>query len=257
MTNRHFVSSMETLNDFPGMYVITPGTYGSTHQFASDKKVFGRYSHKAWILGANDVNNDSTSGYLPHRGYPTVQFQTTSGGVFNTPCMVTLWVYLDISLSARGTGHIDDWFSFETFTTDPTNNWSRTITINVNPDGYVRLVHVPGQNDQTYIYQATSATDPSGSLLYPMRQWVRLDAYLDFSPTGGYAKVWQNKQLVSYASVVDVNGTLAQAHFGLYASAAVASGTVWNDELRIVEVANEVSAMQWLHDDLPVIPTGH
>ena len=67
-------------------------------------------------------------------------------------------------------------------------------------------------------------------------------------PTNGYAKVWLNKQLVSHATVEGGHGKLEQAHFGLYASAALDSGVIYNDKLRIVEVSNEQEATNLLND---------
>jgi len=42
--------------------------------------------------------------------------------------------------------------------------------------------------------------------------------------------------LVSHAKVDGGKGTLAQAHFGLYASAAIASGVILNDALSMTEI---------------------
>jgi len=103
------------------------------------------------------------------------------------------------------------------------------------------LVHVPNQGQQAYIYQVA---DPS--LKYPYKEWVQIDVYLDFSQTSGYAKVWQNGVLVSHARVEGGQYTLAQAHFGLYAAAAVPSGTVYNDKLSIREVVDEQAALDIL-----------
>ena len=140
-----------------------------------------------------------------------------------------------MNLVDKPSGSIDDWFSFATLSSDSSDNWSRTVLVNITPDGYVRLVHVPHQGEQTYISQ----TD---SLKFPYNQWVRLDILIDFNAAKGYAKVWQNSTLVSYAKVEGGAGLLAQAHFGLYASAAIASGTVYNDKLRIKEVKDEDEA---------------
>ncbi len=52
----------------------------------------------------------------------------------------------------------------------------------------------------------------------------------------GYAKVWQDRQLVSHAQVQGANGLLAQAHFGLYAAPSISNLTVYNDDLTIREI---------------------
>lgn len=41
-------------------------------------------------------------------------------------------------------------------------------------------------------------------------------------------------------------GRLSQAHFGLYASAAINEGIVYNDELTIREIADENAAMLYI-----------
>ena len=238
---RTFETSFEALADFDGFYIVPPGEYASSHELSSENVQQGSYAHKAWIVAARASTNDGPE-YLPHRAYPTIQLQKTTDGIYRTPCLVSLWANLDISLVDRPAGSIDDWFSFVTLTPDSSDNWSRTVLVNIGPDGYARLMHVPRQGEQAYIYQASLATDPGGALKYPYREWVRLDVYIDFGAAGGYAKVWQNGDLVSHAAVEGGQGGLAQAHFGLYASAAISSGTIYNDRLRIMEVADEAEA---------------
>ena len=127
---------------------------------------------------------------------------------------------------------------------DNSNNWSRTVLVNITPDGYIRLVHVPNQGEQKYLFQVDSVMDPNGSLKYPYREWVKIDVYLDFSKLNGYAKVWQNGVLISHADVKGGHGLLEQAHFGLYAAASISKGVIYNDDLIIQEVENENIAME-------------
>ncbi|WP_244245333.1 hypothetical protein [Leptospira kemamanensis] len=51
------------------------------------------------------------------------------------------------------------------------------------------------------------------------------------------AKVWVDSTLVSTANVSGGCGVLEQAHFGLYASPTLSSGSIYNDDLRIQEVS--------------------
>ena len=239
---RSFETSFETETDFQNFYIVTPGDYDSFHELSAENVYSGSLAHKAWILKARADNNDGIV-YLPHRAYPAIQLQKTENGIFRTPTLVTIWVNLDINLVDYPSGSIDDWFSFITVSPDASDNWARTVVINLTPDGYIKLVHVPNQSEQQRIYQADSSNDPSGALLFPQNEWVRLDLLIDFDPFGGYAKVWQNGTLVSYAKVNGGNSGLAQAHFGLYAAAAVPSGVIYNDDLRIKEVADEDEAI--------------
>jgi hypothetical protein len=247
---RSFETSFESLSDFYGFYIVPPGDYASSHELSSDLVRTGQYAHKAWILAPRAGNNDGLK-YLPHRAYPTVQFQKTPDGIYRTPCLVTLWVNLDMALVDMPAGSIDDWFSFATLTPDSSDSWSRTVCVNIAVDGYVRLVHVPSQGEQKYIYQVDPSNDPTGVLLFPYRQWVRLDIYIDYDKSNGYAKVWQNGMLISHALVKGGVGGLAQAHFGLYASAAIPSGTIYNDDLRIKEVSGEAEAMSLIEAPYP------
>jgi hypothetical protein len=108
-------------------------------------------------------------------------------------------------------------------------------------------VHVPLQGQQQRLFQVDSLLDPTGSLLFSQKSWVRIDILINFDPTTGYAKVWQNGKLISHAKVQGGNGTLAQAHFGLYAAAAIPSGIIYNDKLRIKEIAGESAAISLIN----------
>ena len=55
----------------------------------------------------------------------------------------------------------------------------------------------------------------------------------------GYAKVWQNGQLVSHAKIRETKNRLSQAHFGMYCSPQLTSGVVYNDDLSIKMVNEE------------------
>jgi hypothetical protein len=242
---RVFQSSFESTTDFAGFYIVPPGDYGSSHALSQEQVQAGEWSHKAWILKARAADNDGLA-YLPHRAYPTVQLHKSAAGGFVTPCLVTLRVWLDIALQDRPAGRIDDWFSFITLSLDRSDLWSRTVLANIAPEGYLRLVHVPDQGKQEHLFQAGPANDPAGSLAFPYRRWVRIDLYIDFSPAGGAAKLWQDGKLVSQARVNGGGGVLEQAHFGLYASAALGAGVVYNDGLVIREVRDEAEALALL-----------
>jgi hypothetical protein len=204
--HRVFSTSFEEIKDFANFYIVPPGDHGSDHSLSDDRVYSGNYSHKAVIVVPNDSDNDSQD-YKPHRAYPTVQFQKTEEGVFQTPVLVTLWVWLDINLEFRD--GIDDWFSFATLSPDTSDEWSRTVVVNLTTDGFVRLVHIPNQGEQIHLFQMDSAGE---NVSFPLKTWTRLDVFIDFSKSNGYAKVWQNGALVSHALVNGGNGSLAQAH---------------------------------------------
>jgi hypothetical protein len=227
---RIFTSSFESVVDFDGFYLSPQGHLGTSYHELSDSIVHsGTYSHKAWITGANDASTQSTNNN--HRGYPTIQLQKTTDGSFYSPCYITFWVWLDIDLQASTNGGEDDWFSFATFTDDKSDNWDRTVLVNLSHDGFVHLQHVPKQGDQEYIFQTST-------LEFPQQEWVELKIYLDFT-NDGYAKVWQNGELVSHAEVKKTKNRLSQAHFGMYCPPQITSGVVYNDDLTIEMVDGE------------------
>ena len=227
---KEFKSSFESINDFSGFYITPQGHLGTTfHELTDSMAHSGSFSHKAWIDGVNPPSTLNTNNN--HRGYPTIQLQNTTQGTFNTPCYIKLWVWLNMEIHASTSGEEDDWFSFATFTDDESDNWERTVLVNLNSDGLVHLQHTTGQGQQTNIFQSTSFT-------FPQKEWVELNIYLDFRENG-YAKVWQNGQLVSHAEIGNISNKLSQAHFGLYCSPQLISGTVYNDDLVITEVDEE------------------
>jgi len=227
--HRTFTSSFESVEDFHGFYIV-PQAYKNTswHNQSTEVVHSGTFSHKGWVHGANPPSSIFRNNN--HRGYPTIQFQKTAGGVFKTPVDVVFWVWLDMELKPRAGEN--EWFSFATFTNDTTDAWKRTVLVNLSWDGFVHLMHVPEQGQQERFFQTRE-------IKFPQRQWVKLRVYLDFRSDGGYAKVWQDDVLVSHARVNNMGGRLAQAHFGLYAPPSITSGVIYNDDLVIREVDGE------------------
>jgi len=244
---RSFESSFESSDDFRGFSIVRAEDFDCAQELASKMVLQGGFSHKAWIFKARAEDNDGWI-YRPHRAYPTIQLHKTPGGSFRTPCLISLWVNLDMPLKQKSKGKINDWFSFATLSCDESDRWNRCVLVNITNDGgpcsgYIHLVHVPKHGEQIHLFQAGNDNDPKGELRFPFNQWVRLDILIDFDGRNGYAKVWQNVILVSYAKVEGGKGTLAQTHFGLYASAAIPFGSIFNDKLRIKEILNEVEAI--------------
>jgi hypothetical protein len=227
---REFTTSFEQVSDFDGFYLTPQNHKGTSFHELSDSIVHsGTYAHHAWFVGANSPSTNSENNN--HRGYPTIQLQNTDEGSFYSPCYITFWVWLDIDLQASTTGGEDDWYSFATFTDDESNDWSRTVLVNLSADGFVHLQHVPKQDKQEHIFQTTD-------LPFPQKEWVEIKIFLDLS-NDGYAKVWQNGSLVSHAEVKKTKNRLAQAHFGMYCSPQLTAGEVYNDDLTIEMVDKE------------------
>lgn len=226
---RTFATSFESVADFSGFYIVPQRHMGTSwHEQSRERVQSGMFSHKAWIRGANPPSSMFKNNN--HRAYPTIQFQKTPAGVFKGPFEVEFRVWLDMPLKARKGEN--EWVSLATLTDDPTDGWRRTVLVNLSHDGLLHLMHVPRQGTHEYLYQNTS-------MKFPQRQWVHVRVFLDNRATGGYAKVWQDGVLVSHAGVNGMNGTLAQAHFGLYAAPSITQGIVFNDDLVIREVDGE------------------
>jgi hypothetical protein len=171
-------------------------------------------------------------------------------GAFVGPVLLSLDIHLDMTLYERA--GVDDWLSLVTLTNDPSDNWARTVLVNLTEDGYLRLVHVPVQGAQTHTYQMNSSLDPTRRYRGPQKTWFRLDVYWDTTPVTGKAIVWQDGVRVSEAPVTDGNGTLTQLHCGLYCAAMVDHGYVYNDKLRIMEVSGQAEAESLLGVDYVV-----
>ncbi|QFR38849.1 polysaccharide lyase [Candidatus Gracilibacteria bacterium 28_42_T64] len=225
-----FSTSFESVDDFKGFY-ITPQSYKNTtfHELSESIVHSGKFSHKAWIKGENPTSTTMTNNN--HRGYPTIQFNKTEGGILESPVYVTFWVWLDMDLNTSHDGGENDWFSFATFTDDESDRWKRTVLVNLSHDGFVHLMHTTDRGEKEYIFQTSS-------IKFPQKEWVELKVYLDFSDNS-YAKVWQNGELVSHANIGNIKNRLAQAHFGMYSPPKMTSGIVYNDDLKIEMVDGE------------------
>ena len=216
---RSFNSSFESVNDFSGFYITPQNTTNSSHELSTEHIHSGTYAHKGWIYGVNDPSTVNINNN--HRAYPTIQLYKSSGGAFKTPSLIEFWVWLDVKLT---TGQ---WFSFATLDHTTSDVWD-AVLINLSDQGFVHLMHVPlvGQGIRKF---------QTSTIKFPFQTWVKLSIEIHFDPTNGYAKVWQNDELVSYAEVKRGNGFLTQAHFGLYGPPDLSSGTIYNDDLVIKE----------------------
>lgn len=274
-----FESSFESATDFryffldespPGAVMddYVDATYLQQNNVPTTPR-HGQRVHGAAILSDIDQNLDGVCSICPvkgsnlcgirHRAYPTMQFQNLSGGpaTFTKPTLVTLWVYLNFNLGPSvhygeelvehgqgvhrwGWNDDADWFSFATFSPDQSSAWNQVIALSIDPDGKISVGQsIVGQNGIV-----TTNTHPNPTVLFPKSQWVRLDIYLNQAASAAQrkVKVWQNGVLVNESNVPLIANTIKQAHFGLYASAKVASGYSLNDRLRMMEVSGDTEA---------------
>ena len=201
---------------------VTPQSATTRHERWQHIVHSGEWAHTGWLTGEAPAVPERDGPN--HRGYPTAQFAKAGAEPCPSPCVFDMWVWLDVEL---GKGQ---WFSLATLALDPSDRWSRVITVNVGAEGWLHLGHVP----VTGAAQRDFQTD----VPFPMRQWVRVTTYLDARP-GGVAAVWQDGALASAAGIDGVPGGLvSQAHFGLYAPPALLTGRVVNDDLTVWTVAD-------------------
>jgi len=218
---RIYQTSFESINDFAGFYIVPQDAKPTaSHDQSRERVRSGKYSHKGWVMGANKASTRFINNN--HRGYPTIQLYKLPGGAFRTPAKVEFWVWLDMDLK-KG-----EWFSFATLDHTTRESWD-PVLVNLSDDGFVHLMHVPTNGKGIRDFQTRK-------IKFPQRKWVKLSIEVHFDKKNGYAKVWQNGQLVSAAQLRTGNGLLTQAHFGLYAPPSIISGVIYNDDLKITEL---------------------
>lgn len=216
-----YQTSFESVADFSGFYISPQDHMNSaSHDQSSQQVRSGQFSHMGWVTAPNPASSRGVNNN--HRGYPTIQMYKREDGAFRTPALVELWVWLDMDLK-RG-----EWFSFATLDHTTSNRWD-SVLVNLSDEGFVHLMHVPTNGQGVHTFQTSR-------IKFPFRQWVKLSMEIHFDRENGYAKVWQDGQLVSAANVRKGNGYFTQAHFGLYAPPSVSSGVIFNDDLKITEL---------------------
>jgi hypothetical protein len=212
-----YETSFEQDADLQGFYV-TPQSALTRHEVRSDAAHSGSRGHAAWLTGLS--GSEPVDG-PNHRGYPTIQLQRRPVGTCVTPCLVQFWARLDDVQLVRG-----EWFSLATFSADPSDSWSRVVTVNVGWEGWLHLFHVPDPGRGDWTFQRTD-------LPFPQGRWVRITTWLDLDPDHGAAAVWQDGVLVSAAHVRGGDGSLDQMHFGLYAPPSLTRSSVLNDDIAV------------------------
>lgn len=230
--NRSFSTSFESISEFNNYYIVPPNYQNAASQELSSSQVHsGSSAHHAWIYAKGP--DCPFWENCNHRAYPTIQLHKDATAGYHGIIFIEFWVYSTIQVSDG------QWISLATFSADSSDRWSRTVLVNVgkinqSQDSYLHLKHVPNQGENSWIYQTSAEQNP---LPFPNNQWVKVSTCLNLDPVNGSAKVWQDDTLVSSARVSGGCGVLEQAHYGLYASPSISSGSIYNDDLTIKEVA--------------------
>lgn len=245
-------------------YVIIYGdsAYGTAIGLTSSPRHNGDSAFISFVLRQNCPDNQPDSCYLvrhPHRSYVNGTFRgfaigTTNivGSMMECPCWFQTWYYLaNMPLHSHGPGLINDWFSPLTITQDTTDNGDSVVTVGIDSLGYAYLEHVPLQGQQIHTYQLGPTNDPSGAHRALQGQWHLLQVFYDTRVTHT-AIAWIDGVKHSAANVTGRVLGVAHFHFGMYASPAVATGTLGNDET----VVDQVESLEDGISRFMAVPTG-
>ncbi|MBI5477461.1 MAG: hypothetical protein HY906_01320 [Deltaproteobacteria bacterium] len=161
----------------------------------------GDHAYKGWLLAAQA---DS------HRAYPVLHTDVPS------PLCNSFMVWLDVDY---GLLTAPEWVHFATWGNNP--DWA-VHTMSVR-DRKLEMAHL-----------AWSYIGPTPQPDFPLRQWVRFTAYVDYAGASGYIRVWQDGVPVLEGTYSTVAGTsLQRAHWGMYASGSITQGVQYNDEIQL------------------------
>ena len=141
---------------------------------------------------------------------------------------MSLWVWADIP-TAKG-----EWYQIATLTPSATDVWWPSQLVNVGSEWYLHTMHVPRQGLAEHQDQRTD-------IVFPQKQWVKVDIVIDYRPESGAIAVFQDGVLMSAARIdgkqgANGGGVLNQAHFGMYAPPSLSSGVIYNDDMVIAEL---------------------
>jgi len=263
---KQYYTSFEEYSEFAKFYIVPPNYLNTSTHLLQQQVVYDQSSaHEAYTYGPNPVSSTSNTN---HKAYPSFQLANTPQGVFSGAVLVEIEVLADFQLTYQSAN--SGWSSIATFTSYSDNNWYRGYLINIEADQMIHLMHVPMNGQEIHdIYQTSS-------VIFPMGQWVRITAYIDYTSNNTYNSpyiaVWQDGVLVSAArfnprldpayifqqaqlpacmngipktaSIAQIEkacgliytGGLSQTHFGLYTPPLLGSGTMYNDDLSISEI---------------------
>jgi hypothetical protein len=205
-------------------WYVTPQTPLTHHKISDELVHGGSYSFKAWVTGANNENIEPDGPN--HRGYPTIQLDEGPRACL-TPCLLSLWVWADIPTVAG------EWYQIATVSPSADDSWFPAQVVNVGSEGWLHVMHVPSYGKREITFQRED-------LLFPTKQWVKVEIVLKYSAEGGALAVFQNDELVNVSRIdptVGPNGGLLnQMHFGMYGPPTLSSGVIFNDDVKIFEL---------------------
>jgi hypothetical protein len=193
----------------------------ATTGFALDKWLSPLHAQRSQV---------SCSAADSHRGYGGLRFNgdvvlpsftISSPGGIDAPngVVVSYWSWL----STPHTFSPTQWMSFLTIVDDCSNNWTGVIGLNLDDStGRLKPSHM------------TSVTYASNAPAFPLQQWVRTTAYVNYYT--GEMHVWQNGQKVASAAFTRPVKKMCQWHWGLYASGNNSNIILYEDDISVVKL---------------------
>jgi hypothetical protein len=195
-------------------------------------------------IACTQTNNHRIYGGMQFSGdTPLTRFTNTGTGI-DAPngIVVTYWSWLDSP--AFGSGR-----------------WMSMVTANNSCDWSDRVVTV-GLEDSSNRLTPAHITNTGGTLTYastraalPMRQWVRTTVYLNYHT--GVMHLWQNGVKQLQATFRRNTRQICHFHWGLYASGANSSITLFEDDFslwKLDQPVTDFAAEPWLGQTQSVCP---
>jgi hypothetical protein len=206
---RSFNAPLVSPSEF-GAFWSEPPTEFCTHRF--DTFPDGKY-HYAEILKANPAAD------AVHRAYPTWQPWKTEGAY--GPCRVSLdFKYWTPQRTP------EQWFSVLTLARNSGDGDWDPVTLNIDENGKLALMHVPAHNQEISI--------PLGNPEVTVNEWHHIDVDLNFQANGSII-VFLAGAPILYAPLTGSAG-LPEGHAGLYTKGSLAGGWMANSNLMVQEL---------------------
>ena len=180
---------------------------------SSGQPVFsGDHAYRGWIVESANAS---------HRAYPVIH-TADSNNIPNpiaTPLVNSFMLWLDCDWADMGS-----------------TQWIQLATWANNPDWLVHTLSVRNRKLElahTHPFHG-EYIGPVPVPEFPLHQWVRITAYINYSGATGFVQVWQDGVPMLRANVTVTTSTdLLRVHWGLYAHQAVSRALMYNDDIRI------------------------
>ncbi len=211
--------------------------------FSTARAHGGTRSHHTSISCAQSSNHRIYGGVQFSGDTPLSRYTNTGTGI-DAPDGIVITYFTWLDAPGFGSGK---WFSF--LTSNNSCSWSDTVVTYGLEDSGNRInpAHITNTGG-TLTYAGTRSA-------YPMRQWVRQTLYLNYH--SGVMHMWQNGQKQWQATFRRPTKQICQFHWGLYASGANTSISLFEDDFSIWKLDQPLASFDvepWLGQTRSVCP---